>query len=373
MATFLRWIIVLAMGWEPSEDQKGAYIHDVLNANNPTANTDGFTYIPVGYVAEINNEIMNEISETQSILATFDKVEYLLEEDQVGEYIYSKMPVIFEFGEYEASTQRYIIPEQGIEGFIVLLYGASQEETPSASSTQNRKMVQQIKGGKRKGLPKIKKSLSPIRRKPFGSPTESMPNMKTQVKPLTPPGQGMQATVSLNNFEGSNFQSPRMESQPSEPQNHIDNIFEGAVAETAGEFGEQGEGNEWESFLDELDTEVTDGIEETQASQSPTANYSNTAFTQTRPTGPKVETFDRAKKIDSHRNKAHIPQMYMNFQETEEPENEFSEWDDFLGGLDEEVGLDEQKIEEEKKKMNQRFFKDAALFLQKMRLHLKKQ
>ena len=172
MPNSLRWIIVLAMGWEPEEDRKADFVYEILEINKPSINVDGFSYIPEQYIKEANAESLSELLNAEGVFACCIGSPYL-QADSIVSYVGVEMAQLFEFRNYQMLYDNYRIDD--LEGYIVWLY------EQDASTLQPRRMVQQIKQSADKpGLPRMQKPQTLIPGKKivtFG---------KTSTGPLTP-------------------------------------------------------------------------------------------------------------------------------------------------------------------------------------------
>ena len=325
MPKSLRWIIVLAMGWEPVEDKKADFVYEILEINKPNINVEGFSYIPEQYIKETNAESLAELLNAEGVLASCVGAPYL-QPDGIISYIGVEMAPLFEFQNYEILYDSYKI--DNMEGFIVWLY--DQETSPM----QSRKMVQQIKqSADRPGLPKMSK--------PHGSiPSKKIVTFgKTPSGPLTPidyPESRFKKTRTRlpaypPTVENKDYAVPE---EPTQPRLSLPGKIPQPEAP-----GLSPKTSEWESFLEDLDSELTDADHE-PSSAGPLKTIKREAPP---PLPHKPDQMEKTRKIAGPKRTKAVPEMYMNIQQKNKQDrgkSEFSEWNDFLGGLDAEVSQD---------------------------------
>ena len=118
----LHWIIVLALGWEPLEEEKADFIYEILQGNPLPVSAEEFSYIPPQEITENSIYDIEQLITSTSALATFLRTDYFAEETQLIDYMKSNMEAVFIRHDYEVCSIPYQDPEQGIEGFIFLLF-----------------------------------------------------------------------------------------------------------------------------------------------------------------------------------------------------------------------------------------------------------
>ena len=203
MARSMQWIIVVAAGWEPSEDEKTQFVAEIIESRS-IANLDTCSYIPINYARETNASIF-DISGNIPLAASFFSVPpSAMQEGQVISSLQVEMPALFsEKNRCEIQSEQYFHPGKKCEVLIIMVTiseNISLVNIPVVSPIQpptpqpTRKMVQQIKGSVRgdKVEPTQRKTLSPIAKRPtsLGPTDQEIPQLpanfaaeKTRIAP----------------------------------------------------------------------------------------------------------------------------------------------------------------------------------------------
>ncbi len=308
MAKSIRWIIAITLGWEP--EQKAEFTQHLLQISNAWPANEpfsGFTYIADPDIQQSN------IPKSSKLLATCFSFPSLEGEEQLFEFIQNFIEKCIT-EETEVNYTPYNLPESG-DCYLVFI------STENATSSDNRRMVQQIRRTIKDG--QKAKALSPIQRK------KNEPTADTKPKFFNPTQEVAKPLPKIQEFEPTPNPFPPLEESDNtsdlrktaiKPLSEIPSVnstkFLDAEtkspippneipSETANDNNE-----EWASFVKDLNHEIKatsePEVKKPITKRNPLANI------------PKAPA---------------IPQMYMNLP-SESSNMDYSEWQDFLTGLE---------------------------------------
>lgn len=391
MARSIGWIVVLAAGWEPPESEKAQFVAEIAEMKSQ-GTVQEFAFVSQNYLRDRNANYIDKTDPTLSVLATFASVpSSVLQESQLINYLRAEMPAILSDSiNYDIQWEHFFHPTKKCEG-LILFITVTEDGQPesvankdsgapgmggfnSANRAQQRKMVQQIKGSGRTDKPEVTqrpKTLSPIPRKNVTGPIDiggkaeiNFPDFtsdKTRVADNTGINQSLQPLM-----------PPEMDSEEK--------------TQRMPQHGSAPSGQEWDSFLQDLGSELDD--RHTPLQQPEPERQNKPALMRPEAHEPKEEPPKPAREIihepleipketpsktQVHRfprlpaqnNEPATPPAQMPgapmsapapaptpapaqpFQETKPAE--FNEWSDFLNQLDGEVVPGEKKAGGEKK------------------------
>ncbi|NUM34954.1 MAG: hypothetical protein HUU50_10450 [Candidatus Brocadiae bacterium] len=320
MTTSLRWVIILAMDWETMEEDSSSVVKEILELNNLSEYIGGYSYIPGEYIVEGSIEDLYDIIYSDSVNATFFITPYM-DEGNIEGYIGNAMATILQENNYEIDYQKYFY--QGKEGYVVFLSLATAKDFVPAKR-DDRKMVQQIKklGDKQE---KTEKKLPSLRK---GLPgTEKVKALQSKEK--FPKVLGSAPVTSEEGIKQENFFATESDTYTGQLETPFVPTPPAVQPPQAQE--EPKHGNDWNSFVQGIEHELNQAGAYSSLPIAPA-----TQEIQQEPVAKIDPMADRAKKINAPKISPPIPQMYMNLPQ-EKKQEPFSEWQDFLEGLDESV------------------------------------
>ncbi len=309
------------MDWESMEEDSSPVVQEIFELNNLSEYIGSYSYVPAEYIMEGSIEDLYDIIYSDSVNSTLFNAPYM-DEGNIEGYIGNIMATILQENNYEIDYQKYFY--QGKEGYVVFL-SLSQAKDFVPPKKDDKRMIQQIKkiGDKQdkteKKLPSLRKSVPS---------TDKMKNLQ-QGRERMPKIPGALNTPLPRGFEGQNEREEYFPHSPNLEEQNMPLSFSDPSMDTPSIPARQ-HGNEWDSFVHGLENDLNQA-----------GAYSAIPPVNAVQENPELEikidpNADRAKKIIAPKPTHLIPQMYMNLPQEKKKEH-YSEWQDFIEGLDESV------------------------------------